>query len=122
MKKLGLFVMLLAAVGCLGTNAYALKPPSKGIITAVDTNAKTFKLKEDGTGTETTFSSKQMLKKQMIFIKVNNRVTVESYVLPGSSENIVESVGPAAPMPTPASTAPTATATKSALNKSRKYI
>jgi hypothetical protein len=98
MKKLGLFVMALAAIAVLGTSAYAAKTSSKaklmkakGIITAVDATAGTISLQEADSTTATTFKVTEKLVKAL---KVNEKVTV-SYKVLANGDNKVVSVQPA---------------------------
>jgi hypothetical protein len=101
MKKIGLFVMALAAVAILGATAYAASTPApkaapakkmeaklmtaKGAITTIDVKAGTFNLKGEA-ATEMTFKASAKLLKG---IKAGEMVMVSYKTLPSGENDAV---------------------------------
>ena len=101
MKKLGLFVVALAAVAILGAAAYAASTPApktapvkkmeaklmtaKGTITTVDVKAGTFNVKNEAAAEMTFKASAKLLK----VIKTGEMVTVGYKTLPSGENDAV---------------------------------
>ena len=106
MKKIGLFLMALAAVAVLGAAVYAAENPApkaaapakkaavklliaKGEITAVDEAAGTFTLNDEKAGTMTFKVGVKLAKKITKKIKVGEKVEVAYKTLPSGENHAV---------------------------------